>query len=62
MIAPRTLLGLALVASLTLLAGCGSTTPEVDDAVIVRPDPAAKDAPAPAPVPAPTPGKEAPKG
>ncbi len=60
MIAPRTLIRLALVASLTPLAGCGGTTPEVDDAVIVRPDPAAKDAPAQ--VPAPTLGKEAPKG
>jgi hypothetical protein len=55
MIAPRTLIRLALVASLTIVSGCGSTTPEVDDAVIQR-DPVAKDAPAPAPT------KEAPKG
>jgi hypothetical protein len=55
MIAPRTLIRLALVASLTIVAGCGSTTPEVDDAVTIQKDPAAKDAPVPAPT------KEAPK-
>ena len=47
MIAPRTIFRLALVASMTLLAGCGGTTPEVDNAEVVQPDPAAKNAPNP---------------
>ena len=56
-----------LLASLTLLAGCGGTPAEVDTAETIRPEPA-KTTPAPAPETAPAPeatpakGVDAPKG
>ncbi len=70
MTAPRnpraTLSGLAL--TLTLLAGCGGKTPEVDTAETIRTEPVAKPAPSPTPAPESTPtppaepAKGAPKG
>jgi hypothetical protein len=67
MTSSRTLIGtaLAFVVSLPLFTGCGGTSPEVDNAVYIKPEPPKPASTPTTPAPTPTeasPSKDAPKG